>query len=788
MKGRPGFSLPQRALASLALALAAQPAAARDTALPFHIETSALPTVVAAIARRGDLEIVSLEPRLGTITVSARTLPGEPIAALKAVLRGTGYLAVRVGPRSFRIERVPTQRRSVAAAIPPNPVVAADDITVVGGKFPTRPIDYPGSVVRLPAAGSSLRTGAQLADLNRLSPVVFATAFGDGRDKFFIRGIADSSFNGASQPTTAIYFDDAPVSFGSPNPNLRLYDVAAVEVLEGPQGTLYGAGSIGGVIHVIPRSVDLNHFGGIASGAAEVMGNGSMGWKLGGAVNLPVVQDAAGLRLVGYSERNAGYIDDPLIGADINRVNVAGGRGALAVDLPSNLRLDASVLYQHTQADDAQYAEGPPRTAQPLARGASLPQPYHSELVLGRVALRKQWDNAVEFTSSLSFGHRSSFDRFDATQDLMGTGASVYDLQRSSRVWTSETRIGRQGATGVSWVAAVMFQHITDGQSRAFGIPNAAPTLDEVTNKAQSASAFVQARIPLNARLDATMGLRYTVARTDSEPARGNVVSFVRGDTARHFDPTIALLWRASARVALFGRYQTGYRNGGVSVARGIGRVADFKPDSIAMVEVGIRRPRRGASGFDLSAAVSYSAWNNVLAELVTRRGTPITDNTGNARLLSLEADVNWIGSDGWRFGGSLLYTDNSQSGALAGQPTQPNRRLPDTPNLSARVQSGFEWRGPGGYTFSIDAFGRYVGRSDLGPGSLLDLSQGDYALIDLRAGVKRNRIEAWLALDNLMDCHANRFALGNPLLLYRRQGFAPVTPRRLSLGFSLSY
>jgi len=784
VKGRGGLSWRRRALASLILALAASPAFAREPARqPIRVEEGTLPGAIATIARAGGVEIVSLEPRLGLVPVPAQALPADPAAALRTVLRGTGYRAVRIGPRSFRVEAIAPRRAEPQTAH--RPTAAGGDITVIAGKFPTPIADYPGSLVRVPAeGGAALPETAQLGDLARQSPLVFATAFGDGRDKFFIRGIADSSFNGASQPTTAIYFDDAPLSFGSPNPNLRLYDIASIEVLEGPQGTLFGAGSLGGAIRVTPNPVDFTRFGGMATAEASAYSGGGPGWKLGGAVNLPLAAGKAGLRLVGFDEREGGYIDDPAFGPNINRIDVAGGRGAFALDLASGLRVDLSGLYQRTRADDSQYAD----QTGPLMRSAAIAQPFRSELALGRLALRKRWDNGVKLATVLSLGHRSSLDRFDASADAMASGATVYDLQRSSSVLTGETRLSRNVPKGLSWVVGLNLQQITDGQSRAFGSPDGTPALDEVTNQTRSASVFVQGRAPLGPRMEATLGLRYTVARTDSEPARGAIVSFVRGETAPHFDPTVALLWRANHRLSVFARYQSGYRNGGVTVARGVGRVSDFKPDSLAMGEAGLRLLRLNAHGLEASAALSYARWNNVLAELVTRRGTPITENIGDARLLALEGSANWLGPAGWRLGGALLYAVNSLDGDLAGQTPQPNRRLPDTPSLSARIEGGYEWRGPGGLTWAVNASGRYVGRSVLGPGPSLDLSQGNYGVLDLRATARRGPLNLWLAIDNALNNHSGQFALGNPLLLYRREGFAPLAPRRFSTGFSLAY
>ena len=76
--------------------------------------------------------------------------------------------------------------------------------------------------------------------------------------------VADSSFAGAAQSTASIYFGDVQLGYSGADPSIRLYDMQSVEVMEGPQGTLYGTGSIGGVIRLTPKAVDLTRFGGSA--------------------------------------------------------------------------------------------------------------------------------------------------------------------------------------------------------------------------------------------------------------------------------------------------------------------------------------------------------------------------------------------------------------------------------------------------------------------------------------------------------------------------------------------
>lgn len=803
MTGRAGSSLRRLAAASLPLLLCAgpggltspataQPAPPQGAAGPIAISADSLAGAARQIARATGSEIVSLEPGLDQVRVPARRLPADPARALARLLAGTPFRAAATGPRSFRIERRPAPPRAVPASRFPGPdggqaggqTATPAAITVLASRFPTRLRDYPGSLVRLPTeGGAGLPEPSRLTDLAGRYPVVFSTAFGEGRDKLFVRGIADSSFNGAAQPTTAIYFDDARIGFGSPNPSLRLYDVASVEVLEGPQGTLYGGGSIGSVIRITPNPVELDRRTVSGSAQAVIPSGGTPGWRLSAATNLPLATDRVGLRLVGYTERAGGFIDDPLSGNNINQVDVNGGRAALTVRPSTGLRIDLGGLYQHTRSRDAQYVNIP-RT---LIRSPALPQPFGNELVLARAALRNTWDNGLELSGLVSFGHRSANDRFDAQLDVAGSGATAYDLQRSSSVWSGELRLARNRASGVSWVAGLGLERIADGQTRAFGGMAGVVAVDEVTNITRSGSLFAQGRLPIGARLQATAGLRFTVARTDSEPARGRAVSFIRGRPDHHFDPTLALLYRLDDTLSAYARFQTGYRNGGVTVARGVGKVSDFRPDAIAMGELGLRRRRAGACGLEWNGVVSFARWKDVLAELVTRRGTPITTNIGNARLLALEGSASWHDCAGWSLGGAALFTGNRLLGELSSQTSLANRRLPDTPAFSGHVDAGYEWRSPGGATRTVSASLHYVGRSILGPGPELDLSQGNYAVINAGISSRKGPLTLRLAVENLLNTRANRFALGNPLTLYQRQGFAPVMPRTIMIGASIS-
>src|SRR5690606_2342451 len=127
---------------------------------------------------------------------------------------------------------------------------------------------------------------------------------------------------------------DLRLSYNSPDPDLRLSDMEKVEVLEGPQGTLYGAGSLGGIIRLVPNAPEPGVVAASASLGGSATTHGALGADAGAVINLPLAGEAATLRLVVDAESQGGYIDKPLLGRDdVNRTRIYGGRAFARADL-----------------------------------------------------------------------------------------------------------------------------------------------------------------------------------------------------------------------------------------------------------------------------------------------------------------------------------------------------------------------------------------------------------------------------------------------------------------------
>jgi len=740
------------------------------------------------LAREAGVEITSTEPGL-------RSIRTEPVLgrmsvrkALDRLLGDTAYRAIAI-TGGYRVVRAPARvtPRKTRAAVTSQPSSPQPDIIVTASKQRVSLLRYPGSLMVTEAEQSPPSAAGTMTDLAPGIPILQSTQLGAGRNKVFIRGIADSSFSGTTQSPTSIYLDDVQLTYSGPDPGLRLYDMRRIEILEGAQGTLYGSGAIGGVIRLTSNPVNLSGIAGAVSSGVTVTQGGSTGFDVAGMINLPILKDRIGIRAVAYDVHEGGYLDDSRRGLrNVNRGDTAGGRLAARIDPGAGWRIEASGAGQWIDTRDGQYAES---AGGPLTRRSRIAQPFDNRLLFGRLTVSREWDSGLRFFSATGIVGYQSTDQFDATPRRPAGSVSppvMYIANRDKWLLSQEARLSRSLPNGNSWVAGFTLARDQDILSRAVGSPGNSFDIIGVTNVTKAASLFGEATIALLPNLSVTAGGRATVARTDGDPSSApQSANFVKGRLSRRFDPTLAFSLQVAPHFAVFTRFQTGYRTGGLAVATGMGRVADYRSDAITVGEIGMRKLRDGPTGLAFSGSLSMARWSNIQADLINRRGQPYTDNIGNARIEAAEGMLDWVPVAGFRAEASFLLTANEVSGPIADQSTRNNRRLPETPPFAGHWGLSYEWA-TRKVAPRIGLSADYVGRSVLGTGDLLDVSQGNYWLLGLSAGVRHGRIRVDLAVDNLTNSTASRFAYGNPFSLTYRDQTTPLRPRnaRLGVGF----
>jgi outer membrane receptor protein involved in Fe transport len=730
----------------------------------------------------GAIRLARAKPVSGCLSVSQ---------ALEQMMRGSGYRALPLVGGGYRVVKIAPARHAPAPTAPAVAGAMTDlpDIIVTGTKQRVALLRFPGSVHIV--SGSDFSSGigraATLDDLAAMSPIMQKTELGVGRNKLFIRGISDSSFNGPTQSTATVYFGDVQLNYSGPEPAIHLADMERIEILEGPQETLYGAGAISGIIRLAPRPVELDRIAASASAGATLTETGSPGYDSNAMLNLPISRGEIGLRVVGYRMRDGGYIDDTMRQAfNVNRTETVGGRATLRIEPGDGWSIEGGVLAQRISADDAGYTE---TVAGPGARRSFIPQPYTSSITLWRGVVRKHWDSGLEMVSATGMVRTRGSDSFDATRLFPWLGPTIYQVEGDGLQISQETRFSRTTDGGISWIGGVALLYDRDAQSRVIGPATNPFEIIGVTNTTRSASGFGEVTVPVLHDFSVTAGARATISQTQGEPTLTPTAEpSERGFLLKRIQPAIAVSWLFAPRMAAFARFQTGYRTGGIAVARGIGRIANYLPDSIQVGEIGLRRERNGVRGVSFSTAMSIARWQEIQADLYSRFGQPYTSNIGDATIFAVEASGDWVPLKGLQATFALLWTQNRTSGDLAGTTVVQNRHLPDTPPFSGNLRLDYQWSVKGGHQFGLGGAVNYIGRSVLGTGSFLDLSQGDYATLSAAATWRWENFEASVNLDNITNDTSSRFAMGNPLTFGFRQETVPLRPRNVRLAFGVRW
>ncbi|WP_158266240.1 TonB-dependent receptor domain-containing protein [Allosphingosinicella deserti] len=744
---------------------------------------------------------------IGTSDTGLSTIRTPPLrgrmtlgAALDRLLAGTGYRYRFAGPRIVRITRARRSERAdrrrpspsptpARVVLPPRPRPPEREIVITASKMGVALDRFGGTAHSVDLDESDAgRFGARATDaiLGRL-PMLASTSLGPGRDKIYIRGLADSSFNGPSQSTIGQYLGEARLTFNAPDPNLNLYDIDRVEVLEGPQDTLYGSGSLGGILRLVPNAPDPSRQSASAAAGLLVTRDGGWGNDLAAMVNVPLARDRIGLRLVGYGSTDPGYIDDLQRGRrDVNRTRSYGGRARLRWEAGNDWRIEIGALDQSNVGRDGQYAL---RGGPPLTRRTNFAQPFNNDYTMGDITVRKQWER-TELVSATSFVDHSLASRFDATGFPGTTGPQVYDETVGIRLVSNETRLSRPDRDGLGWLVGWSLLLGENRISRELGPPGAQSAITGVRNETGEAALFGQYGLRLTPRLNLTLGGRLTFASSTGAPIDDPDEEREASRMDVWAAPMGEVTWRPGRRLTLYARYQEGFRAGGLALSpTGAPSTAQrFLSDNLGSFDVGLRYGRRGVDRFSLAAAASTATWENIQADLVDARGLPYTTNIGDGRILSLELDLVWRATPSLSLEMAGFLNDSELTTPDEGVIGIDDDSLPNIARTGARIAARYRTEFTSTASLTLDGSARYVGRSRLGAVAPFDLVQGGFVNARIGARVDLGRLGMTLDVDNIANVRGNRFSYGNPFTLAQGNQITPLRPRTFRIGLDVRF
>lgn len=278
------------------------------------------------------------------------------IRGLKALALSATALTALGGGQAFAAEPVTTKPATDAVATAePAGIATTGEIIVTALKRSTTIQTTPISISAVTEKSLRHLGATSIQDYYRTVPNLQVEGSSPTSRRLTLRGVRS-----AGEATVGLYYDETPLTgpagttadASSTTADINLFDVERVEVLRGPQGTLYGSGSMGGTLRVIMNKPDSHKYSGEIDTQGTTTEGGDPGYQVKGMVNVPLIEDKLAARLVLYKSEQGGYIDDTVLHKkNINSQNSEGGRLMIGYTPIEDLTITATGMYQKTVLD-----------------------------------------------------------------------------------------------------------------------------------------------------------------------------------------------------------------------------------------------------------------------------------------------------------------------------------------------------------------------------------------------------------------------------------------------------
>lgn len=808
----------------------------------FEVAPQALETALFEFAEKARISINFSGIRIGGLLSPGTKGHTSKSASLRALLSGTGLgfsFKDDTAVQLFHVvqepkqEHLPEQQLNIGT-----PERIIEDLVITASKRPSNNFKLPVSV----SAVSSLTLEDLSAyDFQSVAPHlagVLTTNLGPGRNKIFVRGLSDGVFSDRTQAMVGVYIDETPVNYSDTNPDIRLFDVERVELLRGPQGTLYGSGSLAGVYRVITAKPDLDAttLRTRLSGAYTKFGD--LNGALDLAFNTPLITDKLGFRLSGYVDLKSGFIDDINLGLkDVNSLQVHGVRPALRWKMNDVWTLDLVGNFQAIRFDDAQYYQVDFGRNK---RANGIQEPYSDTFFHGNLTLTGAF-SSLALTSATAFVKRSTGKQVDATaglsfithteqinSDLFSrSDISIFSeseeflqlfdsegvghlSEDNIRIFSHETRVRSQGDSELEWMAGLYYQ----GRRHNMGALLAFVRGNDPTGKVHIGLAedrqetsdefalFGEASYHLTDKLSVTTGARYSRSLLKLNyvsilALNDNVLTQTSRKVKHSFVPKLAVKYEWTDNIQSYALASVGYRIGALNINTPVSAllaadpdhnfeeaaVNGFQSDNLFNGELGLK-----SYWFDRQLGLNVSAfmvrWYDIQSDQLGPSGLPLTVNVGEARIVGYEAEFTARPFAGLEVNGSFFWNDselrddNAFLGAKAGD------RLPAVPERTASVSLLYEVALSSEWVASLQADYSYIGKSALNFNEGSSAAMGGYGILNTKIQFTTDRWKLGLYARNLTDTKANTFSYGNGFRLSEGNQITP--PRPITAGLFL--
>ncbi|MFA6311118.1 MAG: TonB-dependent receptor [Sterolibacterium sp.] len=668
---------------------------------------------------------------------------------------------------------------------------APEKITVTATKREAILTDVSLGISSLTDKSLEARGITSLEDLGANAPGMDIIKVGPGENLMVSRGISTSqSLSIQSGPAVGVYVDEMPLTgITSGVPDIGMWDVSRVEMLRGPQGTLYGEGAMAGTIRVITAAPDSKKMSSKIQVTGSSVADGSAGQSLRGMLNLPIADGVAALRATVSSNKDPSWIDAPDLGKkDVNTAKQTDGRLALRLTPNSKLKIDASLWHQ--QSDTAHNGnQTSPGIYSPPALGAVAGFGV-APIANGQINTDSRSGNLGNLTINYDFGGASlvsatsySKQNLDFVVDVrdtihlgllaMGVPAGAIPAvtpgavglntrTRTLDMTSQELRLVSNGDRRFNWTVGAYFKKLDRHvhNNWRFVVPALKLTDDSVVvsdTTSDSKAFFGEGDWKLTETVTLTAGLRsYTDDRSATADVKNySIVFFVPAGvygptnvTEKQTTYNAILSWKPNDKVNLFARAASGFRSGGPNlwVQDPANIPKEFKAEKIQSMEVGVKSTP--VSWLVANAYLYSNDWKDKQINLSTPNGLyDYLTNATTAKANGAEFEFQVYPAQGLSLNAAVTYTDATITKDLLDAKgrfvAKSGNRLPYVAPWEFKGSADYRWPLAGGRSgvANLTLIHRNSNYSDITNARSTD--NGSLNQINLRAGVELAR-KSW--------------------------------------------
>jgi iron complex outermembrane recepter protein len=681
--------------------------------------------------------------------------------------------------------------------------------------------NVPMSITALTGAVLQNLGAMSLADISRAVPGLSVFSVGPGQNIINIRGISSA---GGSAPTVGFYIDDTPIPNGSAgyDPDPVLFDLARVEVLEGPQGTLYGGSSMGGTVRYITRQPNLDAFEATAKATGSFTEGGGLNNEYDGMINLPL-SSAVALRASATYRNYSGYIDrapidstnilqaqpDSPVAKDVNTESTLSARVALEFKPLPSLTFTPWMMYQRTLLGAPFTFDEPPGSFDHSLQVRDTSEPISSDFTLVALPVNATVGR-IHLTSNTSY--YDSF--FEAVEDESKVDYFYFSPAPQAYVYpspfwndyhqkqfTEEARAAGtagpvRGLIGAYYShvdnPAYFFMPILPGYNAAFGTPfgNTQFYTQDAGNHTEDLAAFGQFDLSMTHALQLTLGDR-VFEHKDASSNVGNGVfngGPVGGPEVYHTrengnTPKVVVSYHLTPNAMVYANAAKGYRPGatgaGVPAAicsadlaaidRSAASTGSYDPDTLWDYELG-EKATSEALGLSVDSAVYYMKWKDLQQLLLLPIcGFDFTGNFGSAVSKGAELQVHYAVSRALLVSVSGSFTQAQLASTVAGAQGMAGDPLENVPKWTGSLDVDYQrpiHPGMNGFAH-LDMSTSSRQYNNFVPTSIY-YDTGGYTLANARVGINTGDWQVAFFVSNLLNKHAetalpNSYAINLP-------------------------